>query len=225
MMRPAFACAAVVAALLTTTATAAHAQDVAWNAAVTSDYIFRGFSQTSEDPAIQGGVDLTAGSFYAGAWASNVDFGDDTDAEVDIYGGFRTESGGFSFDFGAVGYLYLNVPGGADYDYLEFKAAASRAIGPVTMGAVAYYSPDFYGADETATFVEASASFAPAEKWTVSAAVGHQSLDVNADYATWNAGVAYAITDTAVIDARYFDTDIDGPLSEGRAVGTIKFLF
>ena len=224
-MRTTFACAAAVAVLLT--AGAASAQDspeVAWNLGVTSDYVFRGYSQTSEDPAIFGGVDVTAGSFYAGAWASNVDFGDDTDAEVDIYGGYRTEVSGFAVDVGVVGYLYVSQPAGADYDYAEFKAAASRAFGPVTLGAAVYWSPDFFGADEEATYVEANAAFSPAAKWTVSGAVGHQALDVNADYATWNAGVAYAVTDNVAIDVRYHDTDVTGVLSDDRVVGALKFV-
>lgn len=226
MMRTALACAAAVAVLLT--AGAASAQDtpeIAWNLGVTSDYVFRGYSQTTEDAAIFGGVDLTVGSFYAGAWASNVDFGDDTDAEFDIYGGYRTEAAGFAVDVGVVGYLYASQPTGANYDYAELKAAALRAIGPVTLGAVVYWSPDFFGADGEATYVEANAAFSPAPQWTVSGAVGHQSLDVNADYATWNAGVAYAFTDHVAIDVRYHDTDIDGPLSDDRVVGTLKFLF
>ena len=226
MMRTAFACAAAVAVLLTAGAASAQdAPEVAWNLGVTSDYVFRGYSQTSEDPAIFGGVDVTAGSFYAGAWASNVDFGDDTDAEVDIYGGYRTEVSGFAVDVGVVGYLYVSQPAGADYDYAEFKAAASRAFGPVTLGAAVYWSPDFFGADEEATYVEANAAFSPAAKWTVSGAVGHQALDVNADYATWNAGVAYAVSDNVVVDVRYHDTDVTGPLSDDRVVGALKFIF
>ena len=225
-MRTALACAAALAVLLT--AGAASAQDtpeIAWNLGVTSDYVFRGYSQTTEDPAIFGGVDVTVGSFYAGAWASNVDFGDDTDAEVDLYGGYRTEAAGFAVDVGVVGYLYVSQPSGADYDYAELKAAASRTFGPVTLGAAVYWSPDFFGADEEATYVEANAAFSPAAKWTVSGAVGHQSLDVNADYATWNAGVAYALSDNVAIDVRYHDTDVSGPLSDDRVVGALKFLF
>lgn len=226
MMRTALACAAAVAVLLTAgAASAQEAPEVAWNLGVTSDYVFRGYSQTSEDPAIFGGVDVTAGSFYAGAWASNVDFGDDTDAEFDIYGGHRTEVSGFAVDVGVVGYLYVSQPAGADYDYAELKAAASRAFGPVTLGAAVYWSPDFFGADEEATYVEANAAFSPAAKWTVSGAVGHQALDVNADYATWNAGVAYAFSDNVAIDVRYHDTDVTGPLSDDRVVGALKFLF
>ena len=228
-MRLHASCAAMAAALAAMSfAGAASAQDVdvAFNVAGTTDYVFRGFSQTGEDPAIQAGVDLTAGSFYAGAWASNVDFGDDTDAEIDVYGGFRTETAGFALDLGVVGYLYTNAPNGADYDYVEFKAAASRPVGPATLGAAVYVSPDFFGVDEEATYAEVNAAFAPADKFTVSGAVGKQWLDVTDDYTTWNVGVAYAFTDNLVADVRYHDTDIDGaPVADDRVVGTIKVLF
>ena len=45
------------------------------NVALTTEYVFRGISQTKEGPAIQGGYDLTCGIFYAGVWASNLDWG------------------------------------------------------------------------------------------------------------------------------------------------------
>ena len=226
MMRTAFACAAVAAVLLTAGAASAQsAPEVAWNATVASDYVFRGFSQTNEDPTLQGGVDATIVSFYVGAWASNVDFGDSTDAEIDVYGGYRGEAAGFAFDVGVVAYAYVGAPTGADYDYVEFKGAASRAIGPATIGAVIYWSPDFFGIDEEATYVEANIAFELAPQWTVSGAVGHQALDVNADYATWNAGVAYAFTDNVAIDVRYHDADVSGPLSDDRVVAALKLLF
>ncbi|KIC59641.1 hypothetical protein RM53_04250 [Brevundimonas nasdae] len=223
------AAVATLAAGLIGLAAPASAQstvDVAWNVGVVSDYVFRGFSQTGEDPAIQGGVDLTSGSFYAGAWASNVDFGDDTDAEVDLYGGYRTEAGGFALDFGVIGYLYVREPDGADYNYAEFKAAASRAVGPATFGAAVYYSPDFFGIDDEATYAEVNAAFSPAPKWTVSGALGKQWLDVSDDYTTWNVGVGYALTDKVGLDVRYHDTDVDGvPGAEDRIVGAVKLTF
>ena len=231
-MKKTIICAAAAATLaagligLAAPASAQSTVDVAWNVGAVSDYVFRGFSQTSEDPAIQGGVDLTSVSFYAGAWASNVDFGDDTDAEVDVYGGYRTEAGGFALDFGAIGYLYVGEPDGADYNYAEFKAAASRAVGPATFGAAVYYSPDFFGADKEATYAEVNAAFSPAPKWTVSGALGKQWLDVSDDYTTWNVGVGYALTDKVGVDVRYHDTDVDGvPGAEDRIVGAVKLTF
>jgi len=228
-MRLQTSCAALAAALATLTAAgAASAQDVEWafNAAATSDYVFRGASQSDESLAMQGGVDATIGGFYAGGWASSVDFGDDTSAEIDAYGGYRAEAGGFALDVGVVGYFYVNAPGGADYDYVEYKAAASRAVGPLTAGVAVYYSPDFFGADETATYVEGNLAVTPIDKVTVSGAVGKQWLDVTGDYVTWNVGAAYAITDNLVFDLRYHDTDVDNaPLYDGRVAATLKVLF
>lgn len=223
--------AAIAAAALLASAGGAWAQSdntpkVSANIGLTSDYIFRGFSQTGEDPAVQAGVDVTIGSFYAGTWASNVDFGDKTDAEIDLYGGVRGETSGFAWDVGFVSYLYAGEPHGAGYNYNELKLGVSRAIGPVTAGAVVYYSPDFYGADKTATYGELNASFTPAAKWTVSGAVGKQWLDVSDDYATWNAGVAYALTDNLALDVRYFGTDVDNvQAADDRVVATIKATF
>ena len=202
----------------------------AFNIAGTSDYVFRGVSQTEEGAAISGGVDATVGSFYAGAWASNVSFpgDDDTSAEIDLYGGVRTEASGWNLDLGVISYLYANQPTGADYDYVEFKAAASRAFGPATLGAAVYYSPDFFGASEDeATYVEANAAVSPADKWTVSGAIGHQFLSSDLDYTTWNVGAAYQLTSNLAVDVRYHDTDEHdfGDIYGSRAVTSLKATF
>ncbi len=218
--------ATAAAAVLAAGAASAQEPEVAFNVGFTSDYVFRGFTQTSEDPAIQGGVDVTLGSFYVGAWASKVDFGDDTDGEIDLYGGYRTEAYGYAFDFGVVGYFYPGEPGAADYTYYELKAAASRAVGPATVGAVVFYSPDFFGAaDEEAVYYEGNVAFALSDKWSVSAALGYQTLDVSDDYTTWNVGAGYALADGVGLDLRYHDTDIDTPFSEERFVASIKLAF
>src|SRR5690606_19232234 len=74
--------------------------------ALTSDYIFRGFSQTGEGPAIQGTFDATCGAFYAGVFASSLDWGvveragpDDTWAylELDPYAGIKGKFGRLSW--------------------------------------------------------------------------------------------------------------------------------
>ena len=105
------------------------------NVTLTSDYVFRGITQTGGDPAIQGGLDYThASGFYLGTWASNVswlkDFQgyDKGSMEVDVYGGFRGGIGetGLTFDVGAIQYIYPgdNVTGGFnDADTTEVYAA------------------------------------------------------------------------------------------------------
>jgi uncharacterized protein (TIGR02001 family) len=203
--------------------------EVTPSVAITSDYVFRGVSQTLEDPAIQGALDVTSGGLYGGAWASNVDFGDgETDAELDLYAGVRPEFAGVALDLGAVAYLYPGQPDDADYDYLELKAAASRAVGPATVGAAVFWSPDFFGAaEDEATYAEISAAVTPAERWTVSGAIGRQWLSSDLDYTTWNLGAAYQLTDSLALDVRYHDTGEHGfgAVYGARAVATLKAAF
>lgn len=226
-MKVGIACVSAMAMALALVAGAAQAQspEVSFNIGVTSDYVFRGVSQTDEEPALQGGVDASFGSFYVGAWASNVDFGDDTDVELDIYGGYLFDAGGFDFDVGVISYTYLNAPDGADYDLVEFKAAVSRSIDRLSAGAAVYYSPDFFGVDEEATYIEANAGYDVTDKLAITGAVGKQFLDVSSDYTTWNLGGEYAVTDKVSLDVRYHDSHVDGPLGEERFTATLGFAF
>ena len=203
---------------------------ISFNAGVSSDYVFRGVSQTKGDPAISIGIDATQGRFYAGASATNVGFAGDknTDAEIDLYAGVRPEFRGFTLDLGVVNYLYADQPDGADYNYVELKAAASRAVGPATLGAAVYWSPDFFGSTEDqATYAEVNGAVSPADKWTVSAALGRQWLSSELDYTTWNLGVGYALTPHLTLDVRYYDTDQHdfGSPYGARAVASLKATF
>jgi uncharacterized protein (TIGR02001 family) len=222
------AVAAVLAAAGLAVAAPASAQeaDVSFNLGVASDYVFRGFTQTDEKAAYQGGVDVTVGGLYVGAWASNVDFGDSTQAEVDGYFGYRTEASGFALDVGVIGYGYLNEPDNADYSYAEVKLAASRAVGPATIGGAVYYSPDFFGVDKKATYAEANWAYTPPiDKLTLSGALGYQWLDVNDDYATWHAGATYAVYGPFAIDVRYYDTEFSADAADERVVVAVKTIF
>jgi uncharacterized protein (TIGR02001 family) len=131
-----------------------------FNIGATSDYVFRGISQTDNDPTIQGGLDFSYGILYAGAWASGLDFagsvppvpGDGLDAQVEIdwYGGIRptwnSPLGTVNLDFGVIYYSY---PGATDFfanvDYVEFKAGYSWSVlhPQLTTGTTVYYSPDY----------------------------------------------------------------------------------
>jgi len=80
------------------------------NLTFTTDYVFRGISQTDEKFAVQGGFDWASEGtgIYAGGWASNVDFGSDTSVELDAYIGWAKSWGDFGMD---LGYLHYDYPG------------------------------------------------------------------------------------------------------------------
>ncbi len=195
---------------------AAFAQDEAaaddfsfsYNAGVASDYIFRGVSQT-DGPQGFGGVDISSGALYAGAWVSNVDFGDDTDAEYDLYVGVKPELGPVTFDLAAIYYGYVDEPKGSDYEFTEFKVAASMPFGPVTAGTAWYYSADFFGGTGEAVYGEVNGSWAINDKWSIGGAVGKQAIEDSDDYTTWNFGVGWAPIDHLALDLRYHDSDLD----------------
>ncbi|MFB9242635.1 hypothetical protein IV454_04890 [Massilia antarctica] len=105
---------AILAALLSVSAQAASAaDDFSLNAALTSDYRYRGISQTRLQPALQGGADLVhkPSGWYAGAWASTItwtgDAGGGGKVELDLYGGKRGElAPGIAYDAGVLTYVY-----------------------------------------------------------------------------------------------------------------------
>jgi len=74
----------------------------------TSDYIWRGQSQSMGGGAFQAGVDLDYEGFFVGAWASEVDFGDDSASlEYDLYGGYKFQvSDKLSMDVGVIQYRW-----------------------------------------------------------------------------------------------------------------------
>jgi uncharacterized protein (TIGR02001 family) len=213
---------------------AAHADDAApfklsFNIGANSDYVFRGISQTNEDPSVFGGVDAALGSIgYAGAWVSNVDFGNGTDLEFDLYGGIKPVVGAVTFDLGVIYYGYTDQPKASHEDYWEFKAAASVPAGPATLGAAVFYSPEFFGKTGKATYYEVNAAVPiPNTKFSISGALGHQQVEGPADYTTWNAGVGFALNDHIGFDLRYWDTDEHGfgKIFDSRVVVGLKATF
>ena len=140
------------------------------NVTLTSDYVYRGITQTNEDPALQGGFDYSHESgFYLGVWASNLEFnGGTSDApslEIDVYGGMSGEfQNGLGWDVGALYYIYpdQNEDVEGDYDFLELYGSLSYTwdteYQPTADIGVAY-SPDFYGEEDTGIWVHGGLGF------------------------------------------------------------------
>ena len=91
--------------------------EVSGSVAVVSDYLFRGVTQTSEKPALQGGVTWTHDSgFYAGGWGSSISWLSDADpdvssqVELDMFAGYTGKFGQSEFGYD-VGLNYYGYPG------------------------------------------------------------------------------------------------------------------
>lgn len=215
----------------------AHADDsqptFSGNVALTSDYTFRGISQTNEGPAVQGGFDYANGAVYAGAWASNVDFGlDDGSLELDLYAGFKPTVGPFALDLGVIGYLYPNASDdGAELDYYEGYAKAS--ISPsdtVTLGGAVFVSPEFTGETGAGVYAELNGALKVSDTLSLSGAVGYQKVDElvfegDDNYSTWNLGGTVSAAGFG-FDLRYVDTSLsDTAIADGRVVFSVKRAF
>jgi uncharacterized protein (TIGR02001 family) len=186
------------------------------NVALTTDYVWRGVSQSDEDPAIQGGFDIGHSSgFAAGVWASNVDFDDasedDADLELDIYASFSSEvNDKFGWDVGVIDYVY---PGTSDsLDWVEVWAGVHW--GPIS-GSI-NYSNDVFNSDETGIYYTVSAEHSLDMGIGFHGSVGYYDFDSKVtgqgnpnSYLDWSLGANYEYAGFG-FDLTYFDTDSDG---------------
>ncbi|MEQ1714483.1 MAG: TorF family putative porin [Hyphomicrobium sp.] len=208
---------------------------LAWSmtAAGTSDYMFRGFSQTREDPAFQLSFDATYGIFYAGVWGSNIDF-DEANAfkenvEIDFYAGITPALGSVTFDLGVLYYYYPGVNDfalGGEADYVELKAGAKTTLmEKLALAAYVYWTPDNFGETGSVVTIEGSANytlgtfgiFTPTIGGTIGTALAENNIFGGGDnYLYWNAGLALAV-DKFTFDFRYWDTDLNDATCKGEA--------
>ena len=120
----------------------------------TTDYMWRGASQTLNKPAVQGEFDVSHSSgFYAGMWSSNVDFGSKTSQEIDGYLGYSTSfENGIGIDVSGLRYFY---PGEQNIDWNEYIAKLSYSY--FTVGAA--YSANALGGGDDGTYYSADFNY------------------------------------------------------------------
>ena len=160
---------------------------LSFNVGTTTDYRYRGISQTRLKPAVQGGIDYADKSgFYVGAWASSIkwikDAGGDASAEVDVYGGYKGAVGDVAYDVGFLRYEYPS-------NKLAVSANTNEVYGAVTMGpATLKYShavSNLFGfADsKNSYYVDLSGTFDLGNGFSLVPHVGYQSVK---NSSTWS---------------------------------------
>ena len=193
--------AARVMASLATVAVDAQA-DISANAALVSDYRFRGISQSNENAAVQAGFDYGfENGFYVGTWGSTVDFDSAGDfsgsLELDFYGGWGREVGeNSSIDVGYIYYAYPGDDNGLDGDYQEIYFNYSWK----DLGLGVAYSDDYYGGTGKFWYLQANYDWSFAENWALALHAGYNDFDEDSflssdkgSYVDYSVGVTWSV--------------------------------
>jgi uncharacterized protein (TIGR02001 family) len=200
----------------------------------TTDYSFRGISQTERQVAGQAAFGYETApvsekiplSAYVGAWGSNVYYAATTTAtvEVDLLAGFRLKAldEKLSFDLGFARVNYLGVAPERNFNYSEFNLTAGYDFGFAQLSAAVHYSPNFFADSGVAwykwgqvavplTFIKFNENVA----FKLFGAVGNQYVERYArydipsnNYWDWQIGLTATVY-TINLTIAYVDTNID----------------
>lgn len=223
------------------------------NAAFVTQYVDRGITNSAERPAVQVEFDLFYEKiYYAGIWASNVDFGsapggqDLASIELDYYVGFAPTVGKWSFDIAA---LYITYPGAFDpngeFSYVEIWTGISRNFFDKKLKLTLYnlWGPEYFGETGQNDVLEFSSAWTFRKVWhftpKLSGKFGHQWGDLSQGgfvYSYWSAALTlgFNANPPLELEIRYWDSfGFDGftcPPSGANAcnnlvVGSLKATF
>ena len=193
------------------------------NASFTTNYIFRGITQSANRPAVQGGLDYTLGDsgFAVGTWVSSIDFGDHTPFEWDLYANYNFNLGPVGASVGVIGYVYVWDGNFGPYTWVEPNIGLSHDFGVFAWSAKAFWAPSVpsgyltirnqYNPDSS--FYLTTGVSVPVAPWLAfSGNVGYQGYSggkpkgVSDDsYTEWDLGATITI-DKYSLDLRYIDT-------------------
>jgi uncharacterized protein (TIGR02001 family) len=182
--------------------------------ALTSNYIYRGISQSDDEASIQGGFYFSHSSgIYGGLWGASVDgsngFLGTADLELDPSLGWGGELGPVGVDVGWVRYGYPDE-GNPEIDTDEFHIGISKDFEVLSASATLHYSDDFFNLGD-ATYFEVGIDV-PVSSFTLSAHYGVTDYDddvlcAGCDYEDWSVGASTELGGFG-FSLTYSDTDI-----------------
>jgi uncharacterized protein (TIGR02001 family) len=191
----------------------------------TTDYVYRGLSQTGGDAALQGDAHYQSDSgWFAGVWASSLDSSYLGNLELNAYAGWGwapTPDWGTRVSF--VRYAYPQASVHVDYDYSELSGTLAYQD---RMFATVGWSPDViratrYGLGRRGNvFTYELAVRQPIWRWFgVAAGVGYYDLTdvIDHGYTSWNATLT-ASYGSVELDLARFATDATARDLFGREV-------
>ncbi len=237
--------------MLAGVAQAAEPVTAAGGVAFTSDYLFRGVSQSSNNAAVQGTLTLNHESgLYFTAWGSSIASGAGG-LELDTLLGFAGKAGEVGYDVGVMRYNYPglneNTSGAVDSngkaldaDYNEIYGSVSYAGAKVGLN----YSPDYFLESDKFVYLYGSYATEITQGFGVVASLGFNKFDDEAmmtqallldasngddSYVDYKLGVTKSALGIG-FELAYIGSDIDddvcgGGLCDGRAVLTASKSF
>lgn len=182
---------------------------------VVSDYRYRGYSLSGEDPALQAGLTLShASGVYGDVFVSSIeeygigDAGDGAGLEVTSTLGWAASIGGFDVDAAVSSYAY---PDGDDVNYVEAPVRVGQTVGDLTWTVgVAYAAAQTALSDEDNRYGWAGLSYAP-ETWPISlsGAFGYEEGAFAPDgKSDWSLGAAQDFG-PATLALTWVDSDVE----------------
>lgn len=218
--------ASVLAA--TTLASGTAMAEVSMNIGVTSNYIWRGVTQTADEAAVSGGIDYSHESgLYAGAWASslgNADAGQGAggnyspaSTEFDYYAGFGGSVADFSYDINVTAITYPQLK---DWDFTEVGVSGSYSFFTIGLNSTIASSVEDTSANaeqfiEGDMYYYASVSYPLPGDYSVGATYGSYNFEddgvggAELDYTHYQLSVTKSAGDAGDVTLAYDKNDMD----------------
>jgi len=168
----------------------------------------KGASKSGSDPYVFGEVQWnTAGGFYADTEFETIQ-SSGSQLETEAEAGWQFAAAGLAFDASASHRWRPGANAGQDATAWEFQFDVMRDFGLVDTRLRLEHSPDGLGSTRATTWVETRLRWPVADRLRASVTLGRREQDNAPDYTGWNAGVAWALTDTTALDLRWHGTDV-----------------
>lgn len=226
----------VLLALLMAAGVSVAQAQVTGNLGLTSDYRFRGISQSQNAPAVQGGVDYAHSSgFYIGNWNSSVSsqvYTHGAGIDSDVYAGWKGDIyKGLTLDVGSYNYFYPRATtAGTGSNFDTYEAFVGLGYGPVavkysqTLGNGYFGTTNARGTNYTQADVNYPLPFSGFEKVSLLAHAGHTNVShsSNLDYNDFNFGVGYDLTGWNLAAKWYTNSAMTSTFTNASTVGGQK---
>ncbi|MGY6551285.1 MAG: TorF family putative porin [Erythrobacter sp.] len=213
------------------------------NAALATQYRFRGANLSGDQVAFQGGVDVDhASGFYIGVWASQLSnrttgYGG---VELDIYGGYNWRLiEGLTADVGIIAYTFPDAPADG-LNFFELYSSLTFTLGPASAKAGLAWDPGANGfafagfARDNLYIYSDLAVGIPATPLTLKAHLGYtdgtRQIATNSGTFDWSVGASYKVFGPITASLEYVDAAANVPVgpinpNAGNLVGRISVRF